>query len=116
MRSGKSGLCRDSRGRLQSDIPTIDEASPGVYFDVVRPVVPKGTPKEAIRTTGATMGRLRTQPPTVWDLGQVIPPREQPGASARRIHKTEIEKWWPIIKSGNVKLMRTVKCSLPAAE
>jgi hypothetical protein len=37
-------------------------------------------------------------------LGQVIPPREQQTAEALgAYHKAEIEKWWPIIKSGNVK-------------
>ena len=74
---------------------------------MVRLWVPKGTPKEVIRKlTGAAMDSLAD--PVVRqrlaDLGQVIPPREQQTAEALgAYHKAEIEKWWPIIKSGNVK-------------
>src|SRR5580704_11173921 len=91
------------------DIPTIDEAgAPGVYISTWSGLwVPKGTPKEVIRKLmGAAMDSLAD--PVVRqrlaDLGQVIPPREQQTAEALgAYHKAEIEKWWPIIKSGNVK-------------
>ena len=39
------------------------------------------------------------------DLGQVIPPRERQTAEALgAYHKAEIEKWWPIIRSANIRL------------
>jgi tripartite-type tricarboxylate transporter receptor subunit TctC len=91
------------------DIPTMDEAgAPGVYISTWSGLwVPKGTPKEVIRKlTAAAMDSLAD--PVVRqrlaDLGQVIPPREQQTAEALgAYHKAEIEKWWPIIKSGNVR-------------
>ena len=70
--------------------------------------VPNGTPKDIIRKlTSVAMDALGD--PAVRqrleDLGQVIPPREQHTAEALgAYHKAEIEKWWPIIKSGNIKV------------
>jgi tripartite-type tricarboxylate transporter receptor subunit TctC len=92
------------------DVPTIDEAgAPGVYVSTWSGLwVPKGTPKDIIRKlTSAAMDALAD--PAVRqrleDLGQVIPPREQQTAEALgAYHKAEIEKWWPIIKSGNIKV------------
>jgi hypothetical protein len=39
------------------------------------------------------------------ELGQVTPSSEQqtPQALAAAYHKSEIEKWWPIIKAANIK-------------
>jgi len=38
------------------------------------------------------------------ELGQDIPPRDQQSPDAlAAFHKSEIEKWWPIIKSANIK-------------
>ena len=39
------------------------------------------------------------------DLGQLIPPKEKQTAQALgAFHKAEIERWWPIIKSANIKV------------
>jgi len=91
------------------DIPAIDEAgAPGVYVSWSGLWVPKGTPKNIIhKLTSVAMDALGD--PAVRqrleDLGQVIPPREQHTAEALgAYHKAEIEKWWPIIKSGNIKV------------
>jgi tripartite-type tricarboxylate transporter receptor subunit TctC len=38
------------------------------------------------------------------ELGQVIPSSEQQTPQAlAAYHKSEIEKWWPIIKAANIK-------------
>jgi hypothetical protein len=38
------------------------------------------------------------------DLGQQIVPREQQTPEAlAAFHQAEVEKWWPIIKAGNIK-------------
>jgi len=90
------------------DIPAIDEAgAPGVYVSWSGLWVPKGTPKNIIhKLTSVAMDALGD--PAVRrrleDLGQVIPPREQQTAGGTGCHKAEIEKWWPIIKSGNIKV------------
>jgi tripartite-type tricarboxylate transporter receptor subunit TctC len=108
------GRSRDAqlRARLAAapDIPTIDEAgAPDVYVSTWFALwVPNGTPKDIIRKlTSVAMDALGD--PAVRqrleDLGQVIPPREQHTAEALgAYHKAEIEKWWPIIKSGNIKV------------
>jgi len=92
------------------DIPTIDEAgAPGVYISTWSGLwVPKGTPESIVRKlTSAAMDALADQAVRhrLEDLGQLIPPREQQTAEALgAYHKAEIEKWWPIIKSANVKV------------
>lgn len=99
----------NTRLEVAPDIPTVDEAGArGVHISTWSGLwVPKGTPKDAIRKlTGAAMGALAD--PTVRkrlaDLGQLIPPKEKQTAEALgTFHKAEIERWWPIIKSANVK-------------
>ena len=98
-----------SRLAAAPDIPTIDEAgAPGVHISAWSALfVPKGTPKPVIATlTKAAMASLAD--PAVAarlaDLGQAIPPPAQQTAEALgAFHKAEIEKWWPIIKGGNIK-------------
>lgn len=92
------------------DIPTIDEAgAPGVYISTWSALwVPKGTPKDAIRKLTAAAMEALADPAVskrLGDLGQVIPPRNQQTAEALgAYHKAEIARWWPIIKSGNIKV------------
>jgi hypothetical protein len=39
------------------------------------------------------------------DLGQqVVAPEQQTPQALGALHKAEIEKWWPVIKSANIKL------------
>ena len=99
------------KARLASapDIPTVDEAGlPGFYITVWSGMwAPKGTPQKVISKLNAAVvdaladkavqGRLA-------DLGQDVPALDQqtPAALAA-LQKTEIEKWWPIVKAMNLQ-------------
>ena len=102
-------ITANARLAAAPDIPAVDEAgAPGVYISTWSGLwVPKGTPKNAIRTlTNAAMDALadRDVHHRLEDLGQVIPPRELQTAEALgAYHKAEIEKWWPIIKAANIR-------------
>ena len=70
---------------------------------------PKGTPKPAIAKLNEAVVKAFADPLVakriVDELGQDIPPREQltPQALAA-FHKSEIDKWWPLIKAANIKV------------
>jgi tripartite-type tricarboxylate transporter receptor subunit TctC len=91
------------------EIPTIDEAgAPGVYISTWYGLwVPKGTAEAIVhKLTASAMDALadpavRTR---LASLGQEIPPPEQQTAEALAAHQNaEIEKWWPLIKTANIK-------------
>lgn len=69
--------------------------------------VPKGTPKEIVdRLNGALVDGLAESGARARldALGQQIFPREQQRPQALRAHhRSEIEKWWPILKGANIK-------------
>jgi tripartite-type tricarboxylate transporter receptor subunit TctC len=91
------------------DIPTVDEVGlPGFYVSVWNGFwVPKGTPKSVIsKLNSAVVAALAD--PTVRGrliaLGQEIPPRDQQTPeSLAVVQSAEIAKWWPIIKSAEIK-------------
>src|SRR5215470_5879149 len=103
-------ITANARLAAAPDIPAVDEAgAPGVYISTWSGLwVPKGTPKNVIRTlTNAAMHALADKDVRnrLEDLGQVIPPPEQQTAEALgAYHKAEIEKWWPIIKSADINV------------
>jgi tripartite-type tricarboxylate transporter receptor subunit TctC len=98
-----------SRWAAAPDVPTIDEAGvSGLYASFWHGLwAPKGTPKEMILKINAAV-RAALADATVRkrfaDQGQDIPPTDQqtPEALAAQ-QKAEIEKWWPIIRSANLK-------------
>lgn len=91
------------------DVPTVDEAGlPGLYISSWQSIwVPKGTPRDIVAILNkAVVDALRD--PTVRKrlqaLAQEIPPAAELTPQALgQLQKTEIEKWWPIIKAENIK-------------
>ena len=72
--------------------------------------MPKGTPNDVIARVGISAARAAMNDPGVKqgqataDLGMNLPPREivTPQAFAA-FHKSEVEKWYPIVKASGVK-------------
>ena len=69
---------------------------------------PKGTPRDVISKLNDAVVKAFGDPVVIkrlTELGQSIPPREQltPDALAA-YHKSEIDKWWPLIKGANIKV------------
>lgn len=91
------------------DIPTVDEAGlPGFYMSVWHAIwVPHGTPPDVVARLNAATREALADPEVrkrFADLGQEIPSLEQQtprGLAA--LHKSETEKWVPIIKANNIK-------------
>jgi tripartite-type tricarboxylate transporter receptor subunit TctC len=91
------------------EIPTVDEAGlPGFHISIWRGFwAPKGTPREIITRLAAAVvdtladANVRRR---IADLGQDIPAREQQTPEALgALQRAEIEKWWPTIKTANIK-------------
>ena len=91
------------------DIPTVDEAGfPGLYSSVWFGFwAPAKTPKDVIaRLNAATVEALadpavRTR---LRDLAQeIFPPAQQTPEALADLQKSEIAKWWPIIKAAGIK-------------
>jgi tripartite-type tricarboxylate transporter receptor subunit TctC len=89
------------------DVPTIDEAGvPGLHLSLWNGIwAPKGTPHDVImKLNGVIRSALADAAvkQRLLELGQVIPSSEQQTPQAlAAYHKSEIEKWWPIIKAAN---------------
>jgi tripartite-type tricarboxylate transporter receptor subunit TctC len=91
------------------DIPTVDEAGvPGLYVPFWHGLwAVKNTTKEVISKLNSAVVEALADP-TVQNrlagIGQEIFPRQQQTPEALAVfQKTEIEKWWPIIKAAGIK-------------
>ena len=98
-----------SRMALAPDVPTSDEAGlPGFYLSYWHGLwAPRGTPKDTIERLNAAVLAALAEPVVrqrLADIGQEIFSREQQSPeSLGSLQKSEIEKWWPIIKQAGVK-------------
>ena len=97
------------RGNGSQDIPTGDEQGvPGVYTEPWQGMwAPKGTPKDVLaKLNGAVVSAL-TDPAILKkfaDQSYELTARENltPEYLAK-FHKSEMDKWWPIIKAAGIK-------------
>ena len=91
------------------DVPTMEEAGlPGFYMSFWHGLwAPKGTPKVIVtRLIAATQDALGDAAlrQRFTDVGQEIWPRDQQTPQAlAALQKAEIDKWWPVIRSANIK-------------
>jgi tripartite-type tricarboxylate transporter receptor subunit TctC len=91
------------------EIPTTDEAGlEGFYFSVWSGLwVPRGTPNAVIARLSVAVQEAFANPAVRQRLAALayeIPSREMLGPEPlARLHKAEIEKWWPIIKAAGIK-------------
>lgn len=91
------------------EIPTVDEAGlPGFYFSQWFGLwAPKGTPDSVIDKLNSAVVTALAEPQTVSrlaDVGQeIFPPEQEAPQALRALHRTEIEKWWPVIKAAGIK-------------
>lgn len=100
-----------SKQRLVSapEIPTVDEAGlAGFHISVWHGLwVPKGTPNEVVTKLNAAAKEALADPilqQRFAELGQEVPqPYQQSPAVLDQLQRAEIKKWWPIIKSAQVK-------------
>jgi len=92
------------------DIPNADEAGlKGLYIAIWHGIwAPRGTPRDVIaRLNGAVVETLADAAvrQRFADLGQEIPARERQTPEAlSAYHKSEIDKWWPMIKAAGIKV------------
>jgi tripartite-type tricarboxylate transporter receptor subunit TctC len=93
-----------------AEVPTVDEAGlPGFHIAVWTALwAPRATPKAVIDKLNAAAVEALADPAVrkrlIEELGQAIPPRDQQTPQALHAYqKAEIEKWWPLIKSANIR-------------
>jgi tripartite-type tricarboxylate transporter receptor subunit TctC len=91
------------------DVPTMEEAGvPGLYASFWHGLwVPKGTSENVIASLNSAVRSALADPAVrqrFADQGQAIPAPEQQSPEALGAHqRTEIKKWWPVIKAAGIK-------------
>jgi tripartite-type tricarboxylate transporter receptor subunit TctC len=98
-----------SRWFAAPTVPSADEAGvPGLYVGTWHGLwMPKGTPDDVIARVNAAARAAMNDPGVkqrIADLGMNLPPREiETPAAFAAFHKSEVEKWYPIVKASGVK-------------
>jgi tripartite-type tricarboxylate transporter receptor subunit TctC len=112
LRSGKIkafAVMSKERWPAASDVPTFDEIGvPGMYISFWNGIwVPKATPDDIIAKLDAALVDAladATVRQRLTELGHVIATREeQTPEGLAAFHKSELEKWWPIMQAANIK-------------
>jgi len=91
------------------DVPAIDESgTPGLYVSYWHGMwAPKATPKDIVAKLNAAVVHALADAGVrqrLTQLGHDVWPRDQQTPEAlAAYHKAETEKWWPIVKSMNLK-------------
>ncbi len=99
-----------SQWRPMPEVPTMAEIGVSdTYIPFWQGLwAPKGTPKPIIAKLNEAVVKAFADPAVIArlaDLGQDIPPRSQLTPEALgAYHKSEIDKWWPLIKGANLKV------------
>lgn len=98
-----------ARSAATADIPTVREAG---YADLEMSgwgavFAPRGTPKNAVARLHAALADAAANPDVqkkLMEIGLETFPRQQQGPEAlRALQRADIEKWWPILKSADIK-------------
>jgi tripartite-type tricarboxylate transporter receptor subunit TctC len=98
------------RSEQAPDIPTVDEAGlPNFHMTLWSGLwAPKGTPKDIIDKLNKATNEALADPQVqkqLENLGLQMPPKDNATPQALGDwQKSEIAKWWPMIKSANVKV------------
>jgi tripartite-type tricarboxylate transporter receptor subunit TctC len=97
-----------ARWALAPEIATFQEFGVPLTFTLWRGLwVPTGTPKDIISKLNAAVVEALADPNVrkqLWDIGNEIYPLERQTPDALLAHyQAEAAKWWPIIKSANIK-------------
>jgi tripartite-type tricarboxylate transporter receptor subunit TctC len=98
-----------TRWRPLPDIPTMEESGASdTYITFWNGLwAPKGTPKAVVAKLNDAVAKAFADPAAskrLTELGQDIPARDQLAPETlRTLHRSEIDKWWPLIRAANIK-------------
>jgi tripartite-type tricarboxylate transporter receptor subunit TctC len=99
-----------SRWRPLPEVQTMEDAGASeTYIAFWQGMwAPKGTPRPVIAKIADAVAKAFADPAVIkrlGELGQDLPPRDQISPQAlAAYHRSEIDKWWPLIKGANIRV------------